>query len=29
MVSHRVRLASKNDVDQELIGWLRSAYAQA
>jgi hypothetical protein len=29
MVSHRVRLATKNDVDQELIGWLRSAYAQA
>jgi hypothetical protein len=29
MVSHRVRLASKRDVDQELIGWLRSAYAQA
>ena len=26
MVSHRVRLAAKNEVDKELIGWLRAAY---
>ena len=26
MVSHRVRLDSVKDVDQELIGWLESAY---
>jgi hypothetical protein len=26
MVSHRVRLASKGDVNKELIGWLKKAY---
>lgn len=26
MVSHRVKVAGKNEVDKELIGWLRSAY---
>jgi hypothetical protein len=29
MVSHRVRLASPKDVDQELIDWLREAYERA
>jgi hypothetical protein len=29
MVSHRVRLTSLEDVDAELIGWLRLAYDQA
>jgi hypothetical protein len=29
MVSHRVRLASTDDVDAELIGWLRAAYDAA
>jgi hypothetical protein len=29
MVSHRVRLSSLEDVDAELIGWLRLAYDQA
>lgn len=27
MVSHRVRLTSIDDVDKELIGWLKQAYA--
>jgi hypothetical protein len=27
MVSHRVRVASAKEIDQELIGWLRQAYA--
>ncbi len=26
MVSHRVRVASAKDVDQELVGWLKKAY---
>lgn len=26
MVSHRVRVTSKSDVDAELVGWLRKAY---
>lgn len=26
MVSHRVRVTSKSDIDKELIGWLRQAY---
>jgi hypothetical protein len=29
MFTHRVRLSSKADVDDELIGWLRRAYDQA
>lgn len=29
MVSHRVRLASKEEVDKPLIGWLRQAYDAA
>lgn len=29
MVSHRVRVASVDEVDDELIGWLREAYDQA
>lgn len=28
MVTHRVRLASIDDVDAELIGWLRDAYEE-
>ncbi len=27
MVSHRVRLAKPSDVDAELLGWLKKAYA--
>jgi hypothetical protein len=26
MVSHRVRIATKKDIDKELIAWLRQAY---
>jgi hypothetical protein len=29
MVSHRVRLESVEDIDQELIAWLRDAYDKA
>ncbi len=29
MVSHRVRLATADDVDDELINWLRAAYDKA
>ena len=29
MVSHRVRLESLKDVDNELVGWLRQAYSTA
>jgi hypothetical protein len=26
MVSHRVRVSKKSEVDRELIGWLKQAY---
>jgi hypothetical protein len=29
MVSHRVRLERVEDIDAELIGWLREAYDRA
>ncbi len=29
MVSHRVRVAAKGEVDAELVGWLRKAYDAA
>ena len=29
MVSHRVRVASAEEVDKELVGWLRQAYEAA
>src|SRR5258708_4607683 len=29
MMTHRVRLSSAADVDKELVGWLKSAYAAA
>ena len=29
MVSHRVRVSDKSEVDKELIGWLKTAYATA
>jgi len=29
MVSHRVRVEDKKDVNRELIGWLKEAYASA
>ena len=29
MVSHRVRIGEKKDVDAELVGWLRKAYDAA
>lgn len=29
MVSHRVRITEKSEIDKELIGWLRAAYERA
>ena len=29
MVSHRVRVEKKADVDAELVGWLKKAYEAA
>jgi hypothetical protein len=29
MVSHRVRVASKTEIDAQIIGWLREAYSIA
>ncbi len=29
MVSHRVRVETANDVDKDLIGWLKQAYEQS
>jgi predicted transport protein len=29
MVSHRVRISGKSEVDRELVGWLRAAYERA
>lgn len=29
LVNHRVRLSQANEVDEELIGWLRQAYGAA
>lgn len=29
MVTHRVRIEAANQVDAELVGWLRQAYAEA
>jgi len=29
MVSHRVRVTKKSEVDKELIGWLRKAYDES
>ena len=29
MVSHRVRVTSRSDIDAELLGWLREAYSAA
>lgn len=29
LVSHRVRVTSADEVDDELVGWLRSAYEDA
>jgi hypothetical protein len=29
MVSHRVRVSSKTEVDKQLIGWLKDAYSRA
>ena len=29
MVSHRVRVTNKSEVDKELVGWLEEAYSQS
>ena len=29
MVSHRVRVTTKSEVDKELVGWLKEAYSQS
>ncbi|MCB1054178.1 MAG: DUF4287 domain-containing protein, partial [Acidobacteria bacterium] len=29
MVSHRVRVESADEVDEQLVGWLRAAYDDA
>ena len=29
MVSHRVRITEKSQVDKEVVGWLRQAYEVA
>jgi hypothetical protein len=29
LFTHRVRVASADDIDQELTGWLRAAYTSA
>jgi hypothetical protein len=29
MVSHRVRVENVNDIDKQLIGWLKKAYELA
>jgi hypothetical protein len=29
MCTHRVRVAADSDIDAELLGWLRQAYAAA
>jgi hypothetical protein len=29
MVTHRVRVSSVKEIDQELLGWLRAAYERA
>ena len=29
MMSHRIRLEQPSDIDKEVVGWLRQAYAKA
>ena len=29
MCSHRIRLADKNELDEEIINWLKEAYQNA